>query len=62
MKLNLERFQCGATCTIGKLFVAGVFPGLLTTLGYLITISLVLRLKPELGPDPVKEAQFAAES
>lgn len=25
MRLNLERFQCGATCTIGKLFVDGVF-------------------------------------
>jgi len=47
--------------SIGKLFVAGVFPGLLTTLGYLVTISLVLRLKPELGPDPAMEARFAAE-
>lgn len=25
MQLSLERFQCGATCTIGKLFVDGVF-------------------------------------
>lgn len=25
MRLSLERLQCGATCTIGKLFVDGVF-------------------------------------
>jgi C4-dicarboxylate transporter DctM subunit len=46
--------------SIGKLFIAGIVPGLLTALGYVITISLTLWLKPEFGPNPHKEAELAA--
>jgi tripartite ATP-independent transporter DctM subunit len=43
--------------SVGKLFLAGIIPGLITALGYIITISVLLRLKPELGPKPGHEAQ-----
>lgn len=46
--------------SIGKLFVSGVFPGLLTAVGYLITISVVLKLRPDWGPKPGAEAAAAA--
>jgi C4-dicarboxylate transporter DctM subunit len=46
--------------SIGKLFIAGIVPGLLTALGYLITISLTLWLKPEFGPNPRAESQLAS--
>lgn len=46
--------------SIGKLFVGGIFPGLLTAVGYLITISLMLKLRPEWGPKPGAEAEAAA--
>lgn len=36
--------------SIGKLFIAGIVPGLLTILGYAITITLLLKLKPHLAP------------
>lgn len=36
--------------SIGKLFLAGVIPGIMTALGYLLTISLVLWKRPSLGP------------
>ncbi|WP_028710336.1 TRAP transporter large permease [Paracoccus pantotrophus] len=36
--------------SIGKLFLGGVIPGLMTAAAYLFTISLVLKVKPELGP------------
>lgn len=45
--------------SIGRLFLAGIVPGLLTTLGYIITISIVLRLRPDLGPSPTEEARVA---
>ncbi len=35
---------------IGHLFLAGVVPGLLTILVFMITVSIITRVKPELGP------------
>ncbi len=35
---------------IGHLFLAGILPGLLTVLGFMITISIITRINPELGP------------
>jgi tripartite ATP-independent transporter DctM subunit len=46
--------------SIGKLFIAGIVPGLITALGYAATITIVLRLKPGLGPKPEREAELAA--
>jgi C4-dicarboxylate transporter, DctM subunit len=48
--------------SIGKLFIAGVIPGLLTAGGYILTISLTLWLKPELGPNASLETKFAADA
>jgi C4-dicarboxylate transporter, DctM subunit len=48
--------------SIGKLFLAGVIPGAVTAIGYALTILLILRLKPELGASPEKEAELAAQS
>lgn len=36
--------------SIGKLFLAGIGPGILTGLGYILTISLVLWRKPDWAP------------
>jgi tripartite ATP-independent transporter DctM subunit len=36
--------------SIGKLFIAGILPGLLLTALFLLAISIVTRLKPEAGP------------
>ena len=48
--------------SIGKLFLAGVTPGLMTMLGYILTISLTLKFKPEWGPsDADKELAMAEE-
>lgn len=41
--------------SIGRLFLAGILPGLLTAIGYMVTISVVLRLKPELGPSGTED-------
>lgn len=35
---------------IGKLFIAGIVPGLISIASYFIVIDLMTRLKPELGP------------
>ncbi len=35
---------------IGHLFLAGILPGLLTVLGFMITISIITRINPKLGP------------
>ncbi|WP_417209756.1 TRAP transporter large permease [Antarctobacter sp.] len=48
--------------SIGKLFMAGVIPGLMTALGYIVTVSVVLWWKPELGPDREKEEELASSS
>lgn len=45
--------------SIGRLFLAGVIPGLLTAIGYMITISVVLRVRPDLGPQVSTEAEAA---
>lgn len=36
--------------SISKLFIAGIIPGLLSIVLYLVTISIIVRVKPELGP------------
>ena len=35
---------------IGKLFIAGIVPGLISIISYFIAIDIITRLKPELGP------------
>ncbi|MEQ9815365.1 MAG: TRAP transporter large permease subunit [Azospirillaceae bacterium] len=40
--------------SIGQLFMAGMIPGLLTAAGYLVTISIVVRLRPHLAPQVQK--------
>ena len=36
--------------SIGKLFIAGIVPGLIAVIGYMIAIIVVTRLNPEAGP------------
>jgi tripartite ATP-independent transporter DctM subunit len=36
--------------SIGALFIAGIIPGILMTLGYATTIAVICKLNPELGP------------
>ncbi|WP_417721028.1 TRAP transporter large permease [Salipiger sp.] len=48
--------------SIGKLFVAGVVPGILTALGYALTIAITLRLRPDLGPKPELEAKLSTRA
>lgn len=48
--------------SIGRLFVAGIVPGLLTVIGYIVTIAIVLNVKPSLGPKPDKESAFEFEA
>ena len=36
--------------SVGKLFLAGLLPGLVATLGYAVAIAVQVRLKPESGP------------
>lgn len=45
--------------SIGRLFIAGIIPGILTALGYLFTISITLRLRPDLGPSAADEEAAA---
>ena len=40
--------------SISKLFAAGILPGLLGIVLYLVAVQLVIRLKPELGPPAVR--------
>ena len=47
--------------SVGKLFLAGIIPGLLTALGYILTISVILKFKPELGPEPGREALVTSD-
>lgn len=35
---------------IGRLFIAGIVPGLVTIVGYVLAIAVATRLQPELGP------------
>ena len=48
--------------SIGKLFLAGIIPGVLTALGYILTISLAIRLKPEWGPSQSESDAMMAQS
>lgn len=41
---------------IGKLFLAGIIPGILGIIGYLLAVMVAVRLKPDLAPE-VKEVQ-----
>lgn len=43
-----------ARVSIGKLFLAGVVPGLITAFGYIVYVSIRCRLQPEFAP-PIKE-------
>ena len=45
--------------SIGKLFIAGIIPGLMTALGYIVTISVTLWLRPQLGPKAGVETTVA---
>jgi tripartite ATP-independent transporter DctM subunit len=36
--------------SISKLFLAGIVPGILTVIGFMLTVSIVTRLNPALGP------------
>ena len=44
---------------IGDLFLAGVLPGLLTVLVFMATISVLTRIRPELGPRGQKTSPLA---
>ena len=48
--------------SVGKLFIAGLIPALLTALGYILTISLTLWIKPSLGPSSAKLEEAAANT
>lgn len=39
--------------SIGRLFMAGLVPGVLTAFGYILTIALCVRLRPALAPQPL---------
>ena len=47
--------------SIGKLFLAGIIPGLMTAFGYVLTISVTLWLKPAWGPSNADAERAAAE-
>ena len=48
--------------SIGRLFMAGMVPGVITAAGYVLTIMLALRLRPELAPQIVARAKDALAS
>jgi len=52
--LALVLFGVFTETSVGKLLIAGVVPGLLTAVGYAITIRITLRRNPELAPDAGK--------
>lgn len=45
---------------IGKLFIAGVIPGLLGVLFYVVTVAVVVRIKPDSAPLSEKAEPFSA--
>jgi tripartite ATP-independent transporter DctM subunit len=45
--------------SIGALFIAGILPGLLTAAFYVAGIPIMLRLKPEWAPPPVRRSSLA---
>jgi tripartite ATP-independent transporter DctM subunit len=50
--------------SIGRLFMAGLIPGIVTALGYIVTIAIVVRIRPSWAPDPklVKSQILKADS
>jgi len=44
--------------SIGALFIAGILPGLLTASFYIITIPLLVRLRPDWAPPPAMKLRF----
>lgn len=48
--------------SIGRLFMAGLIPGALTAVGYVLTIMVALRLRPELAPQIVARTKDALAS
>ncbi|MEC9433382.1 MAG: TRAP transporter large permease [Pseudomonadota bacterium] len=48
--LALILFGVLTETSIGKLFLAGIIPGLITVAGYLIVIQLLVRRRPEIAP------------
>ncbi|WP_417209699.1 TRAP transporter large permease [Antarctobacter sp.] len=48
--------------SIGKLFIAGVIPGILTAAGYILTIYLIIRRRPDLGPKKELEEKLSVQS
>ena len=46
--------------SIGKLFIAGIVPGLLTMVGYIVTIYMVMKFRPDWGPSKEREAALAS--
>lgn len=48
--------------SIGKLFIAGVIPGLLTASGYILTIYLIIKRRPDWGPKKELEEKLSAEA
>lgn len=47
--------------SIGRLFMAGMVPGVVTAVGYILTIMLALRLQPGLAPQIISRAKEALE-
>lgn len=45
--------------SIGELFIAGIIPGLLTALCYVLAIPMMLKLKPEWAPNVSIQSTFA---
>lgn len=50
--------------SIGRLFMAGLIPGIVTALGYILTIAVAVRIWPSWAPDPklVKSQILRADS
>lgn len=48
--------------SIGRLFMAGLIPGAMTAIGYVLTIVLALRLRPDLAPQITARAKEVVES
>ena len=44
--------------SIGALFIAGILPGLLTAAFYIVTIPLLVRLRPDWAPLPAAKLQL----
>src|SRR5690606_30962033 len=48
--LALILFGILTETSIGKLFIAGIVPGIMTALAYMATIAVWTRLRPEIAP------------